>query len=45
MEVKSKTGRIDPAQNEWLDALAQVPCAEVWVLDPTLANEALRLLA
>lgn len=39
IEIKSKNGRIDPAQEQWLDALAEVPCAEVWVVDPTMSGD------
>lgn len=45
MEVKAKTGRIDPAQDAWLDTLAEIPCAEVWVVDPTMSADVLRTLA
>lgn len=30
-ELKSDTGRLSAAQQEWLDALRRVPCAEVYV--------------
>lgn len=44
MEVKSKTGRVDPLQDQWLDAFALLPCAEAWVVDPTMAAEVMRIL-
>lgn len=33
IEVKSRRGRVEPKQDEWLDALAAIPCAEVWIVD------------
>jgi hypothetical protein len=33
IEVKSRRGRVEPDQDEWLDELAKIPCAEVWVAD------------
>lgn len=30
-ELKSKKGKVSPKQQEWLDALRQVPCAEVFL--------------
>jgi hypothetical protein len=33
IEVKAHRGRVEPKQDEWLDELAKIPCAEVWVVD------------
>lgn len=33
IECKAKRGRVEPDQDEWLDELAKIPCAEVWVAD------------
>jgi hypothetical protein len=34
-ELKSLTGRLSPAQEQWLGALGAVPCCEVYVWRPT----------
>lgn len=44
MELKSVSGTTDPDQEKWLDRLALVTCAEVWVLDPTMADEVISIL-
>lgn len=44
MEIKSKTGQVDPLQDGWLDAFAALPCAEAWVVDPTMARQVVMIL-
>lgn len=34
-ELKSLTGKLTPAQEEWLGALGAVPCCEVYIWYPT----------
>lgn len=34
-ELKSLTGKLTPAQEEWLGALGAVPCCEVYTFRPT----------
>lgn len=43
-EVKSKTGRVEPDQEKWLDAFGGLPCCESWVVDPTMSSDVIRLL-
>lgn len=44
-EVKDDKRQPDPAQDAWLDALADVPCAEVFVWRPRHWQEVVRTLA
>ncbi len=42
-ELKTEKGRLSEAQNEWMDALARVPCAEVYIWRPSQFDEVLEV--
>jgi hypothetical protein len=44
VELKSATGRLTPAQQQWLEALSQVQQVETYVWRPTDLDAALDLL-
>ncbi len=42
-ELKAEKGKLSSAQNEWMDALARVPCAEVYIWRPSQFDEVLEV--
>ncbi len=42
-ELKTEKGKLSAAQNEWMDALARVPCAETYIWRPSQFEEVLRV--
>ena len=38
-ELKSETGEPSAKQNVWLSAWAEIPCAEVWLLRPSMFDQ------
>ncbi len=43
-ELKTEKGRLSAAQNEWMDALARVPCAECYILRPSDFDKLLEIV-
>lgn len=43
-ELKSPTGKLSPAQQEWLDTLNQIPGIEVYVWRPADLDHVVRIL-
>ncbi len=41
IELKAQKGWLTNAQNEWMDALARVPCAECYIWRPSQFDEVL----
>lgn len=43
-ELKDRRGKVDPTQDEWLDTLAEVPCAEVFTWRPAHWEQVVKVL-